>query len=663
MKSGMLGVSLAAIVWMGATDALAAPSVAAVPTISVDAGKTLGPVSPLIFGANHRWVADAAGSADPRTGLSYPNFVAKVREVGITMIRYPAGTLGNLFHFEQAIGPQGQRGQQASGMLRMPMPFDSTFGPDEYGNLLDRTQATGTLVVNFGTGTAAEAADFVAYMTAPSGAAPVNGVDWAAKRGRNGHPAPYNISYAEVGNEWDPAIQPLADENYWIVGEPVQIRASCAETKISCLYAFGGSTRFTKQLLVRGPDWRASTAVSTGEPSQAPQMRYAPVVPGSETVFVGDEQWRAVPDLAAAAPGDAVYQIDDRTGTVRFGDGVHGETPPKGAVIAATYTSGPHEGFVDFYSAIKAANPAIKVCSSVYEENFLRIMGSDYSYDCIQQHPYVISRPQPDGGDGTLDDFFIRTAVRTDKLGEEVARTQSLIKQYGGARNGNATMLLSEYGQLGIFPPFAKHFGRSEGQGVLNALAIREWILHGVTAAGRTVLTDYTFGPIPPSLAAVQASNAETAGDFALLGGPGPDPVLTPPAIVMKLLKHDIGDTLVASSVSDSPRLTASDGGEIDALKTFATTDARGDVCIVVINVSPSEDLTAKVAIGAQPRSRAYRTSLVGAESLNAENSPADRSNVDIVEGARGQTNGDMLLTFPKHSVTAIQVSGGEGPG
>ena len=78
-----------------------------------------------------------------------------------------------------------------------------------------------------------------------------------------------------------------------------------------------------------------------------------------------------------------------------------------------------------------------------------------------------------------------------------------------------------------------------------------------------------------------------------------------------------------------------------------------------MINLSPSEDLTARVAIGAQPRQRAYRTSLVSADSLNAENTPASRHDIDITEGPHGVTTGDMRLIFPKHSVTAIQVSGG----
>jgi alpha-L-arabinofuranosidase len=42
-------------------------------------------------------------------------------------------------------------------------PQSSTVGPDEFGRLLDQTGAVGTITVNFATGTAREAADFVAY--------------------------------------------------------------------------------------------------------------------------------------------------------------------------------------------------------------------------------------------------------------------------------------------------------------------------------------------------------------------------------------------------------------------------------------------------------------------------------------------------------------------
>ena len=128
-----------------------------IPTIQFDAKQKYHEVSPLLFGANHQWVSNAAGSADSITGLSYPNFVEQIQDVGITMIRYPAGVFGNLFQWERAIGPQAKRGLQISGLMTMPIPYKSTFGPNEYGALLDQTGAVGNLMINFATATAARA--------------------------------------------------------------------------------------------------------------------------------------------------------------------------------------------------------------------------------------------------------------------------------------------------------------------------------------------------------------------------------------------------------------------------------------------------------------------------------------------------------------------------
>ena len=65
--------------------------------ISIDSTISLGSVDPLLFGTNHRWVADAAGSADSRTGETYSSVIAQIKEIGISMVRFPAGTLGNLY--------------------------------------------------------------------------------------------------------------------------------------------------------------------------------------------------------------------------------------------------------------------------------------------------------------------------------------------------------------------------------------------------------------------------------------------------------------------------------------------------------------------------------------------------------------------------------------
>ena len=186
----------------------------------------------------------------------------------------------------------------------------------------------------------------------------------------------------------------MIDQNYWIKGEPVSINPACSDDNISCLYAFGGSTRFTGQLVVALTDWREPTSITSGEPRQTVYARYKPVAAGSEIVYVNGEPWKGRSDLASATAGEKVYIIDYTSGAISFGDGTHGAIPGKGAKITVTYTSGPHEGFVDFYRAIKAANPNVKVCTSIHDDSFLKIMGAQHAYDCIQQHPYYIGNPK-----------------------------------------------------------------------------------------------------------------------------------------------------------------------------------------------------------------------------------------------------------------------------
>jgi alpha-L-arabinofuranosidase len=637
------------------------------PVITIDAKAPGGSVSPLLFGANHRWVENASGSADPETGLTFPKTVDQIKDVGITMIRYPAGLLGNLFQWERAIGPQGKRGMQLSGLVITPVPFDSKFGPDEFGDLLERTGAVGNLLINFGTASAADAANFVAYMTAPLGSPTVNGVDWAARRTANGHPEPYKIAYAEIGNEYEPFIQAMIDQNYWIKGAPVSINPACADDKISCLYAFGGSTRFVRQNTVADTDWREPTSISSGAADQVFYARYKPVAAGSETIYVNGEPWESRSDIETAGATDKVYAIDYPSGAISFGDGKHGTIPPKDSRIAVTYTSGHHDGFVDFYRAIKATNPEVKVCSSIHDESFLRIMGARHSYDCIQQHPYYIGNPNNDTLQGGLNDFFVFTAGKMIGLGKQVEHTQELVRKHAGPNAGKVGLLLSEYGQLGTFPEFSRHFARSYGQAIMNALAIREFILRGVAAADRTVLTDFVFKPIPPALAAVQSSDVaaaeeamknpekSTSGDFALFAGPGPDTIITPPALAMKLMRQNLGEFLLQTSVARNPLLTPSKGDSIDALQTYATADDKGYIYLVVVNVDPVHDHVAEIALDVIEISKTVRVTSLASPRINDENNPSHPTLIGISQQTVQLEPGKVEFSFPKHSITAVR--------
>ena len=630
-----------------------------IPTIQFDAKQRYHEVSPLLFGANHKWVSNAAGSADSITGLSYPNFVEQIKDVGVTMIRYPAGIFGNLFQWERAIGPQAKRGLQISGLMTMPIPYKSTFGPNEYGALLDQTGAMGNLMINCATATAADAANFVAYMTAPSGSAKVNNVDWASRRAADGHPAPYKIEYVEIGNEYDPSIQPLIDQNYWIKGEVVDENYSNQAEKISHLYAFGGMTKFNNQPVVQQTDWRANTSISNGLANQIFYARYAPVLEESDAISVDGVVWKPVAKISRAKKNGLSYSLDHKTGKISFGDGKHGAIPKQGAKITVSYVSGPHEGFVDFYKAIKAVNPRVKIISSIHNENFIRFMGSAYPYDGIQQHPYVIANPKTNTA-VDLNDFFIQTAIATIKLGAQVQHTQTVLKKYFGPKAGNIHLLLSEYGQLGVFPDYAPHFARSQGQAVLQAICMREWVLRKINAADRTVLTDYTFKPIPADLAAVQFPDAGTAGDFAIFGGPGPNTIITPVGLAMKLMKDNLGQTLIGSSILNSPTVTSAKGETSESLLAFSTSDSKNNVYLIVTNIDPVNDISAKIVPTNFDGALKIMVSVLASPGINDENNPENPTKVFIAKSEKTVSGGELVLSFPKHSITAVKFSSKE---
>jgi hypothetical protein len=58
------------------------------------------------------------------------------------------------------------------------------------------------------------------------------------------------------------------------------------------------------------------------------------------TVSVNDRQWRPVLSLRDAGPGDAVFVLDPQSGSIRFGNGLHGAKPPVGSTITVSYRNG-----------------------------------------------------------------------------------------------------------------------------------------------------------------------------------------------------------------------------------------------------------------------------------------------------------------------------------
>lgn len=102
-------------------------------------------------------------------------------------------------------------------------------------------------------------------------------------------------------------------------------------------------------------------AIASGEPDQTARLVNTPVIVNSVQVRINGELWQRIDDLMAAAPEvqarsprfasdslsamtntapAAVYTVDRESGEIRFGDGLHGRRPPRGASIQVSYDYG-----------------------------------------------------------------------------------------------------------------------------------------------------------------------------------------------------------------------------------------------------------------------------------------------------------------------------------
>src|SRR6201999_5706 len=218
----------------------------------------------------------------------YPSFLSALnQDVYTGSLRFPGGINAQYYDWRRAIGPQSQRSDNPFGPASGPS--SSAVGPDQFGQLLRDTGATGIVTANFATGDAQEAAEFVEYMNGKDGSS-----YWADLRAKNGHPQPYNIPMWEVGNE------EYTTSDSWRAGTLVSLGpggGGCTARAADCEYIYGGSTSFTNQAVVGYADRTPSAADSTGAASQSFYVAYPSVSPGSQTVYVGGQAWTEVSSL------------------------------------------------------------------------------------------------------------------------------------------------------------------------------------------------------------------------------------------------------------------------------------------------------------------------------------------------------------------------------
>lgn len=623
--------------------------------------RPVGVVSRDLFGANLFWADDAEGSFDLEKDAFYPQFVAAVRRIGITALRYPGGTTSDSFDWERAIGPQAERRpNEPYGMLFYELapdtccvldgPQPSRVGPDEFGRLLQEVGAAGTVTVNFSTGSPTEAADFVAYMTAPTSRrpsrSPAQPSYWAALRAKDGHPAPYDVPYWEVGNEQDNTSQ-----YGWRSGRLVGIGMGkrCPKSIVpQCLYAFGGTTAFTHEALGLFADDLRRASVSNGKADQTMFAYFPPVVPKSQAVYVGSREWHAVSSLSTAGPRAQVYAFNPASGEVVFGDGSHGAVPPAGKLVTISYRSGPHGGFAQYYAAMKRMNPKIEVCEAE-ERNlaFLQLMGTGYPYGCIEVHMYA----KPTDTRAPLDVYAESLLSYPPKEAVALAMLRAAALRYSGR---DVPLLVSEYGQLIVpEPKVALHFNLSLDEGLFVATQLLEWVKLGIPVAEKYLLDGIPI--LPDRQLAVSVVKGGLSVDNAIIASSSRRFMIEPDGLAIELMRKLAGAEQLPCGVAGAPvmRPTASD--VVPVLRCVAGL-SDGRLVLAVVDGSPGVPVRANIGLAGHRFAGDAMATVLDGPAPGAINTSADPDAVSLRTRSVKVRNPALSWEFPPHSVTVLEV-------
>jgi alpha-N-arabinofuranosidase len=168
----------------------------------LDPAFTVGSVDPRLFGSFVEHVGRCV-----YTGIYEPGHPAAdadglrtdvldlVRELGVTVIRYPGGNFVSGYDWEDGVGPADQRPVRRDAAWRSIET--NQFGLGEFMSFLGKAGAEPMLAVNLGTRGMAEAVQLLEYANHPGGTARSD------LRASHGDKDPYGIRLWCLGNEMD----------------------------------------------------------------------------------------------------------------------------------------------------------------------------------------------------------------------------------------------------------------------------------------------------------------------------------------------------------------------------------------------------------------------------------------------------------------------------
>jgi alpha-N-arabinofuranosidase len=170
--------------------------------IKIDIDRTIGDVDAHLFGnfAEHLGRMIYGGIYDEGNRLSdadgyRTDVMDAVRQLGVSILRWPGGNFVSGYNWKDGIGPKDQR------PVRIDAAWDALesnrFGTDEFLRYAEKIGAEPYICINLGLGTIEDARNWVEYTNE------ARHTYWADERRKNGRDAPWKVTYWALGNEID----------------------------------------------------------------------------------------------------------------------------------------------------------------------------------------------------------------------------------------------------------------------------------------------------------------------------------------------------------------------------------------------------------------------------------------------------------------------------